>query len=252
MNIIGEVEKRFGQVNSTVFRQVNRVTDWWNLPTPVALLNLRGLRDDLRDVEPARHQRAARTAGPTSTSTSCRSTAPTTARSRTRPIPRWAGSAPASAATPRATRHPEALPELLEPSPREVSERLLRRDTFKPAETLNVLAACWIQFENHDWFGHGENSPDEFIEVPLPDGDDWPDGSPMKVKATSPDRTRMNKSGLPPTYVNTVTHWWDGSQIYGSDEERNRELRSGVDGKLKVDGGHAPGGDRGEARRAST
>ena len=48
MNIIGEVEKRFGQVNSTVFRQVNRVTDWWNLPTPVALLNLRGLRDDLR------------------------------------------------------------------------------------------------------------------------------------------------------------------------------------------------------------
>ena len=100
-----------------------------------------------------------------------------------------------------------------------------QRDAFKPAETLNVLAACWIQFENHDWFGHGENSPDKFIDVPLPDGDDWPDGSPMKVKATSPDRTRMNKSGLPPTYVNTVTHWWDGSQIYGSDEERNRKLR---------------------------
>lgn len=48
MNVLGEIEKRFGQVNSTVFRQVNRVTDWWNLPTPVALLNMRGLRDDLR------------------------------------------------------------------------------------------------------------------------------------------------------------------------------------------------------------
>ena len=59
--------------------------------------------------------------------------------------------------------------------------------------TLNVLAACWIQFENHDWFGHGENSPDEFIDVPLPDGDEWPDGSPMKVKATSPDRTRTEE-----------------------------------------------------------
>ena len=48
MSLMGEVEKRFGQVNSLAFRQVNRVTDWWNLPTPVALLNLRGLRDDLR------------------------------------------------------------------------------------------------------------------------------------------------------------------------------------------------------------
>ena len=49
MSIMGEVEKRFGQVNSLAFRQVNRVTDWWHLPTPVALLNLRGLRDDLRE-----------------------------------------------------------------------------------------------------------------------------------------------------------------------------------------------------------
>ena len=45
------------------------------------------------------------------------------------------------------------------PNPREVSTQLLNRDEFKPATTLNVLAACWIQFENHDWFSHGENSP---------------------------------------------------------------------------------------------
>ena len=111
-----------------------------------------------------------------------------------------------------------------------------------------MLAACWIQFENHDWFGHGENSPDKFIDVPLPDGDDWPDGDPMKVKATSPDRTRTNKSGLPPTYVNTVTHWWDGSQIYGSDEERNRKLRTRH--RRQADDGrrHAPR----RGRRSST
>lgn len=29
-------------------------------------------------------------------------------------------------------------------------------------------------------------------------------------------------------------HWWSGCQIYGSTPERNRELRSGVDGKLKL------------------
>ena len=37
--------------------------------------------------------------------------------------------------------------ELLDPSPREVSNKLLNRDSFKPATTLNVLAACWLQPE---------------------------------------------------------------------------------------------------------
>jgi hypothetical protein len=121
-----------------------------------------------------------------------------------------------------------------------VSVRLLERDTFKPATTLNVLAACWIQMENHDWFGHGENMPDTYIDVPLPGGDDWPEGDPMKVRRTSPDRTRTYKSGLPPTYVNTVTHWWDASQIYGSTEERCRKLRANEDGKLILDDGRLP------------
>ena len=49
MNVLDEIEKGFGRVNSTVFRQVNRVRDWWDLPTPVALLNLRAFRDDLRE-----------------------------------------------------------------------------------------------------------------------------------------------------------------------------------------------------------
>jgi hypothetical protein len=142
-------------------------------------------------------------------------------------------------APPDATA-PEQMPELIQPSPREVSKRLLERREFKPATSLNVLAACWIQFQNHDWFGHGENSPDQVIDVPLPEGDEWPEGDPMKVKATSPDRTRTWKSGMPPTYVNTVTHWWDLSQVYGSTEERNRELRSGVDGKLALDDGMLP------------
>ena len=31
-----------------------------------------------------------------------------------------------------------------------------------------------------------------------------------------------------------MTPWWDGSQLYGSTEERNRELRSGEDGKLRL------------------
>src|SRR5207244_11995988 len=113
-------------------------------------------------------------------------------------------------------------------------------DTFKAATTLTLLAASWSEFENHDWVGHGENLPDEFVDVPLPEGDDWAEGDPMKVKKTSPDRTRTWKSGLPPTYINTVTHWWDGSQIYGSSEGRNSELRAGEDGKMLVEDGRLP------------
>ena len=41
-------------------------------------------------------------------------------------------------------------------------------------------------------------------------------------------------SSLPPTYINTETHWWDGSQIYGSDQETQDRLRSFTDGKMRI------------------
>ena len=239
MNVLGEIEKRFGQVNSTVFRQVNRVTDWWHLPTPVALLNLRGLRDDLRESNLYDTRAPAGGEGPDLDELPKHRTYDGSLQDPTDPEMGKVGTR-FGRNNPTEGQAAEEMPLLMDPSPRKVAERLLRRDSFKPAVTLNVLAACWIQFENHDWFGHGENSPDRYIDVPLDENDEWPGGSPMKVKATSPDRTRTGQSGLPPTYVNTVTHWWDGSQIYGSDEERNRELRSGADGKLAVDGDMLP------------
>ncbi len=240
MNVMGTIEKGFGKVNATVFRQVNRVTDWWHLPTPIALLNLRGLRDDLRESN-LFDTRAPSDNGapPTTDGLPKHRTYDGSFQDPTDPDMGRAGTRFGRNAPTEATE-PEPMPQRMEPNPREVANRLLLRDEFKPATSLNVLAACWIQFQNHDWFGHGENDPDTFIEVELPPSDDWPDGEVMKVKATIPDRTRTGKSGLPPTFVNTVTHWWDLSQIYGSTEERNRELRSGEDGKLKIENGMLP------------
>jgi heme peroxidase len=237
VDILGTIEKNFGRVNSAVFRQVNRARDWWHLPTPVALLNLRAFRDDLREFN--LYDTRAPTNGTPVEDLPKHRTYDGSHQDPLDPEMGMVGSRFGRNAPPDATT-PETEEQMLRPSPREVSQRLLTRDTFKPATSLNVLAGCWIQFQNHDWFGHGENLPDEYIDVPIGDGDEWPDGDTMKVKRTHPDRSRTWKSGLPPTYVNTVTHWWDGSQIYGSTEGRNRQLRSGEDGKLAMEDGRLP------------
>ena len=228
------------RANAALWSRINRSHDWWQLPKPLALLNLRALRDELREsnLYDTRAPSGDNGGVPAQELPKHR-TYDGSYQDPDDPEMGMVGSRFGRNAPPDATA-PEPLPRQLDPSPREVSLRLLNRDTFKPATTLNVLAACWIQMENHDWFGHGENSPDEFIDVPLGEGDEWPDGDPMRVKRTSPDRTRTNRSGLPPTYVNTVTHWWDASQIYGSTEGRNRLLRAEEDGKLRIEDGRLP------------
>jgi hypothetical protein len=129
---------------------------------------------------------------------------------------------------------PDAMPDLLTPSPRTVSLELLTRDQFKPATSLNVLAAAWIQFQLHDWISHGHNEKEVSIEVPLESNDTWPE-RPMRVRRTGRDRTRPANPAHPvPTFHNHETHWWDGSQIYGSDTAILSRLRAGHDGKLAI------------------
>lgn len=134
--------------------------------------------------------------------------------------------------------------DLLDPNPRLVSNRLLARpsrageaDGFAPATILNLLAAAWIQFQTHDWFNHGNPRiiTDEPIEVPIPEGDSWPDPT-MRVRRTRADPTRRKNDGLgPQTFANAETHWWDSSQIYGDSPQALTQYRSGQEGKLKVD-----------------
>jgi hypothetical protein len=230
------------EANSLLFRQVNRVREWHKLPTPLAILNLRAFRDDLRDqnlIDPT----PAEGSGNGGSAAATVQELPkyrTYDGSQNDPQHPTMGSAGASFGRnhPLGVTVPEELPKLMTPSPRTVSTKLLNRDTFKPATTLNGLAAAWIQFENHDWFSHGDNSPTDFIEVPLHEGDDWGETA-MRVRSTSHDTDAQGRK-LSPTYVNTVTHWWDGSQIYGSSEERNRKLRTGSGGKMLVEDGFLP------------
>ncbi|WP_202033085.1 peroxidase family protein [Nocardioides sp. WS12] len=123
---------------------------------------------------------------------------------------------------------------LLDPDPRVISSRLMARDTFKPAGIINGLAAAWLQFENHNWFFHGDGLADRTIDIPLQDGDDFPE-NPMRIRSTVPMDGEEITGGCPaPAFANQQAHWWDGSQVYGSGSEKQNKMRTYVDGKIKV------------------
>jgi tetratricopeptide (TPR) repeat protein len=135
--------------------------------------------------------------------------------------------------------HPESGEALMTPNPREISRRLLTREgEMKEVPFLNLLAAAWIQFENHDWINHGEILFRDVHEIPLAADDPARmkyRQTKMFVGKTQSDPTWSKESEQTPiTFINEVTHWWDGSQIYGSDEEKQKHLRSAVEGKLRL------------------
>ncbi|MEA2169800.1 MAG: hypothetical protein QOF76_3100 [Solirubrobacteraceae bacterium] len=221
-------------VRRKAFEEIGKHTNWWELPLPAQLAALSAFREDLREFnlydteEPLNGVQVLDDPPPYRTYDGSHTDPanPNMGKSGMR----FGRNVPIEATYPDEQ-------SMLDPSPREVSNALFNRDSFKPATSLNILAACWIQFQNHDWFSHGDNSETEFIEVPLGDGDDW--GEPMRVRRTAPDSTNAGGE-LPPTYVNKVTPWWDLSQVYGSTEERNRQLRTGEDGKLIIEEGRLP------------
>jgi hypothetical protein len=132
----------------------------------------------------------------------------------------------------------EPMPAVMTPSPRVVSRELMTRESFTPATTLNLLAASWLQFQIRDWFSHGQSVKDDPWMIPLAENDTWPQPD-MKVLRVMPDSTRTAADvGKPATHVNTETHWWDASQLYGSTVAYRDNARSGVDGKIKLGKDH--------------
>jgi hypothetical protein len=140
--------------------------------------------------------------------------------------------------------HPETAPRLLTPNPREVSLKLLTRPDeadgrahMTPVLFLNLLAASWIQFMNHDWVSHGEVARDAFITIKLPKGDPAItryQQTDLVISETQADPTRRAGDPAATSSINEVTHWWDGSQIYGSDQATQNRVRSGRSGKMKL------------------
>lgn len=123
-----------------------------------------------------------------------------------------------------------AAEKLMIPNPAVVSKEFFTRDEFKPVPFLNMLAAVWIQFMNHDWLTHGRNEERDPHHVKVAGAED-------KVV----DRTKENdmprsqyKPAFGQTNKNEVTHWWDASQIYGSNQDAQNKVRSFSKGRMKT------------------
>ncbi|MEU6572677.1 peroxidase family protein [Streptomyces sp. NPDC046805] len=234
-----------------VFRAANRFVPWHRLPTRLGLLNLMAFRQTLRrynliDTDIHEAPPAAQSAPePISEELRTRRTYDGTWNDLSAPRMGAVG------AVFGRNMPPVYRPDLFDtPNPVTVSRQLLHRDRFIPASSLNVLAAAWIQFQVHDWVDHkrypvGEKS----VEVPLPPGMTWqntPGGNPERVMRFS-ENEAVGQPGQPPIqFASAVSHWWDGSEIYGATESVAKSLRE-PDGRaeLRLEDGHLPNANGG-------
>ncbi|MFC8131648.1 peroxidase family protein [Streptomyces sp. NPDC057302] len=234
------------------FGALNRYVPWYRLPVSASLLNLVFLRKVLRRlnlIDTDVHE-APPKAVPV----------PAPVDERLRTSRSYDGtyndlSAPTMGAVGAAfgrNLEPDYRPDLFDtPNPVTVSRRLLTRDTFVPATSLNVLAAAWIQFQVHDWVNHRRYpAGGKAVEVPLPPGSTWhntPGGPPENVMRFAENEGIQLPGNQPPIlFANSASHWWDGSEVYGADERTAKFLRE-PDGSanLRLEDGHLPVGQNG-------
>jgi hypothetical protein len=226
----------FSKLLASTAHAVDRSVGWHRLPRPLGILTLVGLRTRLRErnlhdtgVPAASDELVGRASDPAWTSAR---TVDGTLNDLGQPLMGSTGTR-FGRNVPVDQTWPERPPEILEPNPRLVSRELLTRDSFIAATSLNVLAAAWLQFEVHDWFSHGKGEVENPWEVELADDDPWWE-RPMHIPRTRRDPTHTG-NGSPPTFVTADSHWWDGSQIYGSRREFTDKLRAHEEGKLRFD-----------------
>lgn len=121
--------------------------------------------------------------------------------------------------------------KLMTPNPAVVSNEFFTRDEFKPVPFLNMLAAVWIQFMNHDWLTHGRNNEESPYQI------QGTDKTQILVERTKENTTSSNQYDrrFGKVSLNDVTHWWDGSQIYGSSQRDQDQTRSFSQGLMRTE-----------------
>ena len=125
---------------------------------------------------------------------------------------------------------------------RVISNTLGQQDELVPSDRgLTNFSWAFGQFLDHDIILTAET--DEVVEIPVPIGDPQLDPAGTGRVSIALDRTAfIAETGTSPDnpaqIANQITAWVDGSNIYGSDRERNEYLRLGSGGRMKVSAGN--------------
>ena len=136
------------------------------------------------------------------------------------------------------------------PNPRTVSNAIAIQTGDLPSDR-NLTNFIWAfgQFVDHDLDLVPEGSNEELeaagieVNIPVPTGDPWldPQGTGT-VTIPIEDSAYVAGTGTDPSNYrrlpNDITSWLDGSNIYGSDENRASFLRTFENGELKVSAGN--------------
>ena len=231
----------FGAFIGACFKMINRRFEWYRLPHWAGPLNISAnravlRRDNLIDTEPAEAPPATRQMPPPDPPEEMR-----TARSFNGEWNDLSASKMGAAGAPFGRNlRPDYTQDMEGPNPIAVARALLDRKTFLPARSLNLLAAAWIQFQVHDWVHHArEELGTNDVKVPLPDGTpDWVNVVGGEGERVMRIAGNISLDGAGRLFANTTTHWWDGSEVYGSDAEGAAGLREGA--KLRLDNGFLP------------
>jgi hypothetical protein len=208
-----------------LWKGVNHFIDWHKLPTWFAVFNLLALRYELReenlhDTSPDADFQGTEAKCPMKDSKFVSSRDSDGLYNDLKQPKMGCAGMRFGRNVPRKFTTPPTKQELLTPSPRVISEKILARPEgqFKPAEIVNLLAAAWIQFQVHDWAQHFlVTNGDKEIDIPLHSKDKWTEQT-MKIPRTKKAQTLSKQDAETPAYDNENTHWWDASQIYGSSE----------------------------------
>jgi peroxidase len=130
------------------------------------------------------------------------------------------------------------------PNPREISNIVVAQEDAGEdgphliddnGIALSGMMYAWGQFIDHD-LDLQKNATTTDISITVPEDDQFlPPGSSIPLTRAAIDPA-TGVPGKPATAINTVTGWFDGSQIYGSDAATAASLRT-ADGHMKMSEG---------------
>lgn len=124
--------------------------------------------------------------------------------------------------------------DMSRPSPRAISNAVGQHTTDGNAQGLSAMFWQWGQFIDHD-FNLIREDESTNLPIAIPAGDPFFDPFNTGTQQMNMHRSSFVADGAGVRqYENAITHWLDGSVVYGSDQGRADDLREFAGGRLRM------------------